>query len=58
VLANMGAQKFPAYDIPAWPWQAGPLTEIAPTAAPPRYDPGRGVLSLSLDAFQVRVFTS
>jgi 1,4-alpha-glucan branching enzyme len=58
VLANMGAQRFPVYDIPAWPWQARALTEIAPDGLPPRYDPAREVLSLGLDAFQARVFTS
>lgn len=54
----MGSQKFPLYDIPAWPWHAQVLTETAPDGALPRYDPAQGVLSLSLDAFQARVFTS
>lgn len=58
VIANMGAQKFESYDIPGWPWSGAPLTEIAPANAAPVYDVGRGVLSLGIDAFQVRVFTS
>jgi 1,4-alpha-glucan branching enzyme len=60
VLANMGPQKFPLYEIPDWPWQTLPLNEIA-TAGPlvdrPTYDPIRRTLSLGLDAFQVRVFS-
>jgi 1,4-alpha-glucan branching enzyme len=61
VVANMGPQKFPAYDIPGWPWQATPLTEVSslgPLGDRPRFDPARKVLSIGLDAFQVRVFTA
>jgi 1,4-alpha-glucan branching enzyme len=59
VVANLGPQKFPAYGVPGWPWQATPLTEvgsIGPIMDRPTFDPGRGVLSIGLDAFQVRVF--
>jgi hypothetical protein len=61
VLANMGAQKFPLYDAPDWPWRALPVTEIGamgPLTDRPVYDAGSGRLTLGLDAFQVRVFTT
>jgi 1,4-alpha-glucan branching enzyme len=58
VLANMGAEKFPVYDIPGWLWGAVALTEIGNSeAAAPVYDSGTNTLALALDAFQVRVFT-
>jgi pullulanase/glycogen debranching enzyme len=58
VLANMGAEKFTTYDVPAWPWTTNPLTEIENTGlGTPTYNPTSMTLSLSLDAFQVRVFT-
>jgi 1,4-alpha-glucan branching enzyme len=59
VLANMGAEKFPIYEIPGWPWATIGLSEIGNAGAqPPIYNPATSTLSLSLDAFQVRVFTS
>jgi 1,4-alpha-glucan branching enzyme len=61
VLANMGPQKFPTYDIPNWPWQALPITEVGamgPFTDRAAFDTGRQVLSVGLDAFQVRVFTT
>jgi pullulanase/glycogen debranching enzyme len=59
VLANMGSEKFPVYDIPGWPWGTIGLTEIGnPGASPPDFNPETGILSLALDAFQVRLFTS
>ena len=61
VLANMGPQKFPSYEVPGWPWQARPVTEIGamgPLTDQPIYDAGSGALTLGLDAFQVRVFTT
>jgi len=58
VLANMGPEPFPVYDVPGWPWGGMALAEVVPSADTPRYDPARGVLSLRLDAFQVRVFTT
>jgi hypothetical protein len=58
VLANMGAEKFPVYGIPGWPWGATALTAIGnPGAAAPVYNSGTNTLTLALDAFQVRVFT-
>jgi 1,4-alpha-glucan branching enzyme len=64
VLANMGAEKFPAYVIPDWPWGGRALTEAANPGAPgpmpppaPFYDGTSNSLTLALDAFQVRVFT-
>ena len=61
VLANMGPQKFPSYTVPDWPWHALPLIEIGamgPLTDQPAYDIGAGKLTLGLDAFQVRVFTT
>jgi hypothetical protein len=57
VLANMGPDKFHVYEVPSWPWAGMALSEIC-AADVPMYDPARDVLSLGLDAFQVRVFTS
>jgi hypothetical protein len=61
VLANMGPQKFPSYEVPGWPWHALPITEIGamgPFTDRPVYDAGSGMLTLGLDAFQVRMFTT
>jgi hypothetical protein len=61
VLANMGPQKFLSYEVPGWPWQALPVTEIGamgPLTDQPAYDASSGSLTLGLDAFQVRVFTT
>ena len=61
VLANMGPQKFSSYEVPDWPWQALPVTEIGamgPLTDQPVYDAGSGRLTLGLDAFQVRVFAT
>jgi len=33
VLANMGPQKFTSYEVPGWPWQALPVTEIGASMA-------------------------
>ncbi len=58
VLANMGAEKFPVYDIPGWPWGAIGLIEIGESGASARvYDSRINTLTLAMDAFQVRVFT-
>jgi 1,4-alpha-glucan branching enzyme len=58
VLANMGAEQFPVYEIPGWPWGPAALTEIGnPGAVAPEYNSGTNTLTLALDAFQVRVFT-
>jgi 1,4-alpha-glucan branching enzyme len=58
VLANLGPARYASYDLPGWPWTGGALQEVGnPGAAAPTYDAGRGVLTLSLDAFMVRVFT-
>jgi glycosidase len=61
VLANMGTQRFPSYQVPDWPWQTKPIVEIGamgPLTDRPVYDPGGGGLTLGLDAFQVRVFST
>ena len=57
----MGPQKFSSYEVPDWPWQALPVTEIGamgPLTDQPVYDAGSGRLTLGLDAFQVRVFAT
>jgi len=56
VIANMGPQSFPNYDIPGWRWGGSALTEIGGSNPPPAYNPMTGTLSLSLDSFQARVF--
>jgi pullulanase/glycogen debranching enzyme len=59
VIANMGAEKFPVYGIPNWAWGALPLSEVAGRGdAAPVYDAASGKLTVAIDAFQVRVFTS
>ena len=58
VLANMGAEKFGTYDVPSWPWGGAVLTEIGdPGAGVPTFNSANGTLTVSIDAFQVRVFT-
>jgi glycosidase len=61
VLGNMGASRFPSYDLAGWPWAGQPIAEVAtmgPITDPPAYGIGTGSLSLGLDAFQVHVFTT
>ncbi|HYA25033.1 MAG TPA: hypothetical protein VEF05_12780, partial [Terriglobales bacterium] len=56
VIANMGAQAFPSYDIPGWRWGSSTLTEIGYPNVLPAYNPMTGALNLSLNAFAARVF--
>jgi 1,4-alpha-glucan branching enzyme len=56
VVANMGPDVFPVYNIPGWPWQGSALTEVGYPAAAPVWNPAAGQLSLSLNAFSARVF--
>lgn len=58
VIANMGPQSFPNYDIPAWRWGRSALTEIGYANGTPSYNPMNGTLSLSLNSFAARVFTT
>jgi len=58
VIANMGPQSFPNYDIPGWRWGGSPLAEIGDPNTAPAYNPMTGVLSLSLGPFEARVFTA
>jgi 1,4-alpha-glucan branching enzyme len=58
VIANMGPQSFPKYDIPAWRWGGSVLTEIGYANGTPSYNPMIGTLSLSLNSFEARVFTA
>jgi hypothetical protein len=56
VVANMGPDSFPVYNIPGWPWQGSVLTEIGYPAAAPVWNAGAGALSLVLNPFSARVF--
>jgi len=58
VVANMGPQPYPSYDIPGWRWGSLALTEVGYPNAPPTYNPMTGTLSLSLNPFEARVFTT
>jgi hypothetical protein len=56
VVANMGPDSFPVYNIPGWPWQGSVLMETGYPAAAPVWNTGAGELSLSLNPFSARVF--
>ena len=57
VLANMGAQSFSSFTFPAWPWGNQSLREIGYGSGGSSYDGTWNTFSVSLDAFQVRVFS-
>jgi len=56
VVANMGPQAFPSYDIPGWRWGNSVLTEIGYPHNASAYNPMTGTFSLSLNPFEARVF--
>jgi 1,4-alpha-glucan branching enzyme len=58
VIANMGPDSFPGYDIPGWRWGASALTEIGYPNAAPAYNRTTDALNLSLNPFSARVFTT
>jgi 1,4-alpha-glucan branching enzyme len=58
VIANMGPDSFPSYDIPGWRWGASALTEVGCPNAAPAYSGMTGALNLSLKPFSARVFTT
>jgi hypothetical protein len=58
VIANMGPDLFPSYDIPGWRWGASQLTEIGYGNTAPAYNGMTGALNLSLSPYSVRVFTT
>lgn len=58
VIANMGPDSFPSYDIPGWRWGTSPLTEIGYPNAAPAYSGLAGALNLSLSPYSARVFTT
>lgn len=58
VIANMGPDLFPSYELPGWRWGASTLTEIGYPSTPPTYNGITGALQLSLSPFSVRVFTT
>jgi 1,4-alpha-glucan branching enzyme len=57
VVANMGPQVFGSFDLANWPWGSLALTEAGNVAGAASFNPATGTLSLSLNAFQVRVFS-
>lgn len=62
VVANCGPQRYSEYDFraPRWPWQSRPVVEqgmIVP-GGPHGWIPAENLFRLSLEPFQVRVFTS
>jgi hypothetical protein len=58
VLANMGPQPFPTYNVPGWRWSGSTLTEVGYPNATPVYNGMTGMLTLSLNAFEARLFTT
>jgi 1,4-alpha-glucan branching enzyme len=56
VIANMGPDSFPVYNIPGWPWQGSALTEAGYPAAAPAWNAAAGELSVTLNPFSARVF--
>jgi hypothetical protein len=56
VIANCGAESFPAFDVP-WPWGNKALSEVAvpSSGSPPQVVPGSAALRVSLAPFQARV---
>ncbi len=58
VIANMGSQPLPTYNIPGWRWSGSALTEVGYLNAAPMYNGMTGALSLSLNPFEARVFTT
>jgi len=58
VIANMGPQPFLNYNIPGWRWGNSLLNEIGYSNTAPVYNPINGTLSLSLNSFEARVFTT
>lgn len=57
VIANVCSQSFATFALTSWPWNALPLQETGAGTGAFAYDSGSNTLSLSLNPFQVRVFT-
>jgi 1,4-alpha-glucan branching enzyme len=57
VIANVCGQSFPSFAFSGWPWNAQPLTESGPGGGTPNYNAGSNTFTLSLNAFEVRVFS-
>lgn len=58
VIANMGPDSFPSYDIPGWRWGAAALAEVGYPNTAPAYNGMTAALNLSLNSFSARVFTT
>lgn len=56
VVANMGPDVFPVYNVPGWPWEGMALTEVGYPGAAPVWNAAAGELSLALNAYSARVF--
>jgi len=57
VIANVCGQSFPSFAFSNWPWNAQPLTESGPGGGTSGYNAGANTFTLSLNAFEVRVFS-
>jgi len=55
VIANVGPQSYPVYNIPGWPWLGTELTEIGYPNAPPVWNPGTSAYTFA-GPFSARVF--
>lgn len=58
IIANMGPDSFSSYDIPGWRWGSSAITEIGYPSNPPIYNGIAGVLSVALNPFSARAFTT
>ena len=57
VIANVCGQSFPSFAFSNWPWNAQPLTESGTGGGTFSYNAGSNTFTLSLNAFEVRVFS-
>jgi hypothetical protein len=58
IIANMGPDSFPSYDISGWRWGASALAEIGYPGVAPAYNGITATLNLSLGPFSARVFVT
>jgi 1,4-alpha-glucan branching enzyme len=57
VIANMCGQAFASFAFSGWPWGAQAVRETGFGSGTSGYDAGSNTFSVSLNGFQVRVFT-
>jgi 1,4-alpha-glucan branching enzyme len=58
IIANMGPESFPSYDMSGWRWGASALAEIGYPGVAPAYNGITATLNLSLGPFSARVFVT